>query len=135
MPMIPGLTVRDIARKYDRPQRTIEYWRWRYPWPEPTGRSGRWNTYDPEAVDRAIRAILALPGEDQADPDELLDIRKAAAEAGITPGTLRSYISRGYWPDPDNCPAEDGVRLWKRSTVRARRKSARPSRRRQAAGD
>jgi hypothetical protein len=129
--MVAALILPEIAAKYGRPERTIGWWRFRYDWPEPTGTRGRWDEYDPAQVDAAIRAILAL-GDDDADPDELLDAKAAAAEAGISWGTVRSDISRNRWPAPD----EDkyGVRRWKRSTVRAEMACRRPNRRRRAAG-
>lgn len=128
--MVTGLTLADIAARYDRPRRTIEYWRRNYDWPEPAGKRGRWDTYDPDEVDQAVRAILALsPGG--GDPDELLDIKQAAEEAGITPATIRSYLSREpgrYWPAPDAIC--NGTRVWKRSTVRAHMAARRPNKNR-----
>ena len=51
----------------------------------------------------------------------------AAAEAGISYGTLRGYLSRGDWPGPDD--QQHGVKRWKRSTVQAQVASRRPYRR------
>lgn len=50
-------------------------------------------------------------------------MKAAAAEAGISYGTLRGYASRGQWPAPD----DEGhkVKRWKRSTVRAHMASRR----------
>jgi hypothetical protein len=125
---VPGLTVPEIAEKYGRHEKTIRWWMYMYDWPEPARKLGRRDFYDAGAVYRAVRGILGLPAEDGADPDELLDTRGAAEEAGISWGTLRAYIHRDQWPGPDD--VRDGVRLWKRSTVRDKMASRRPSSRR-----
>lgn len=102
--------------------------------PQPTGKRGRWHEYDPDAVNAAVRAILALPAEDDADPAELLDTRQAAAEAGVAWATLRSYISRGvkYWPAPDS--EDNGVKRWRQNTVGAAMAAKRPNKRRRPRG-
>jgi hypothetical protein len=128
--MIAGETVPEIAARYSRSERTIEHWVQNYPWPEPLGRRGRLNVYDQEAADAAVREILAL-GDPEADPNELLNARQAAAEAGLAYGTVRAYISKGGWPDPD----DEVLRRWKRSTVRAEMASRRPHARRRARRD
>lgn len=121
-PTLPGLTIPEIAEKYGRPERTIEQWRRAYDWPAPSGTregTGRPLEYDPDAVDAAVRAILAL-ADDDADPDELLTARQAAEESGLSYGTVRADISRGRWPGPDH----EGK--WRRSTVRAVMAARRP---------
>jgi len=120
----------EIAAAYGRAEETIAWWRARYPWPERTGKRGRWDEYDPAEVAAAVRKILALAEED-ADPDELLDMKAAAAEAGISYATVRADVSKGRWPQPDD--EGHGVRRWKRSAVRAEMASRRPNRRRRAA--
>lgn len=126
--MVTRLTLPDVARKYGRPLATVRQWRYSYDWPEPRGTRGKWQEFDEDAVDQAVRAILALPDAgDGADPGELLGMKRAAAEAGISYGTLRSYVSRSpgrYWPLPDD--EKDGVKRWKRSTVRAYMAARRP---------
>ncbi len=118
----------EIAERHQRPESVIRWWRWRYDWPQPAGKRGRWDDYDPAEVDRAVTVILALAGSD-GDPAELLDITAAAREAGITAGTIRADISRGRWPQPDDY--RHGSRRWKRSTVREEMASRRPNKRRQ----
>lgn len=130
--MVAGEILPEIAERYGRPPKTVSWWRWRYDWPEPTGKRGRWDEYDPDEVDRAISVILSEPAE-AADPDELLDAKAAAAEAGIAYGTVRADISRGdRWPAPDDY--RFGVKRWKRSTVREHMASRRPNRRRRPGG-
>jgi hypothetical protein len=126
-PSVPGLTVPEIARKYGRPEKTVRWWMFRYEWPAPVRKLGGRDLYDEADVDRAVREILRL-GDVDADMGELLDAKGAAAEAGISWGTVRADVSRGRWPEPDD--VRDGVKLWKRSTVRAEVASRRPSSRR-----
>jgi Homeodomain-like domain len=125
--MVAGETVREIAERYGRPERTVEQWIQAYPWPAPLGRRGRQYVYGSPEADAAVRAILAL-GDPGADPGELLDARQAAQEAGLAYGTVRAYISKGTWPEPD----DKERRRWKRSTVRAFMASRRPHVRRRA---
>lgn len=129
--MIAGVILPEIAKRYGRALKTVTWWRWRYEWPEPTGKRGRWDEYDPDQVDQAVALILREPAE-EADPDELLDAKGAAAEAGIAYGTVRADISRERWPAPD--ADEFGVKRWKRRTVRDEMASRRPNRRRRPGG-
>lgn len=133
--MIARLTVPEIAEKYGRTVRQVEWWRHRYDWPAPAGQRGRYAEYDAADVDQAVRAILAVPADD-ADPGELLDARQAAAEAGISYGTVRSNISKARNGDPSKWPAPDGSKngrdAWKRSTIRAYTMTKKPNRRRHA---
>lgn len=126
--MLADETVPEIAVRYERSERTIEHWQQNYDWPAPSGKRGRLLTYDQGEVDAAVRAILAL-GDPDADPDELLDAKAAAAEAGLAYGTVRAYISKEDWPAPDD---ETAGRRWKRSTVRAAMAARRPHPRRRA---
>ena len=125
--MITGETVPEIALRYGRSEKTIEHWQQNYGWPAPFGKRGRLYVYDPGEVDAAVRAILGL-GDTEADPDELLDVKAAAAEAGLAYGTVRAYISQGKWPAPD----DEQWRRWKRSTVRAEMARRKPDSRRRA---
>ncbi len=125
--MIAGVILPEIARQYGRSLKTVSWWRWRYQWPQPTGKRGRWDEYDPDDVGRAVALILRESAEG-ADPDELLDAKGAAAEAGISYATVRADISRGRWPAPDE--EKFGVKRWRRGTVRDHMASRRPSKRR-----
>lgn len=124
----------EIAAAYGRSEDTVAFWRATRPWPQPTGTRGRWDEYDPGDVDAAVRAVLALPGEDAADPDELLDMKGIASDAGVAYATVRSWVTRknrdgkSRWPAPDD--GEFGVNRWKRSTARKAVASMRPNRRR-----
>jgi hypothetical protein len=129
--MLAGVTVPEIAAKYGRPVKTIRTWMYRYDWPDPVKKRGRLNEYNPGEVEAAVRAILALGG-DGADMDELLDMKTAAGEAGISYATVRADISRGRWPPPDE--DRDGVKRWTRRTVRQEMASRRPNKRRKASG-
>lgn len=122
----------EIAARYGLSEATIRLYRRRPEWPAPAGKRGRHAEFDAGAVDAAVRAIRARPSSPagDADPAELLDMRAAAAEAGISYGTLRGYVSRGDWPGPDD--QLHGVRRWRRSTVRARVALRRPYRRNEA---
>lgn len=127
--MVTGETVPEIALRYRRSERTIEHWIQNYPWPAPLGKRGKLYVYGQAETGAAVRAILAVSNSD-ADPDELLDAKAAAAEAGLAYGTVRAYISRGgdEWPAPD----DPVLRRWKRSTVRAAMASKRPHVKRRA---
>jgi uncharacterized protein YjcR len=119
----------EIAAAYGRKEATIRWWRTTYDWPAPTGKRGRWDEYDPDAVAAAVRAILSIPAND-GDPAELLDVVQAAAEAGIKPATIRGYISRGHWPAPDD--EDHGVKRWRRDTVRAEMTARKPNKQRRS---
>ncbi len=123
--MVTGETVPEIALRLGRSERTVEQWIQAYDWPAPLGRRGRLYVYETGAVDAVVRAVLALGALD-ADPDELLDARAAAADAGLAYGTVRAYVSKGDWPAPDDAV----LRRWKRSTVRGFMASRKPDARR-----
>jgi len=124
----------EIAARYGLSEATIRLYRRGPEWPAPSGKRGRHAEFDAAAVDAAVRAIRARPSPAGGDDeDELLDMRAAAAEAGISYGTLRGYVSRGDWPGPDD--ERHGVKRWRRSTVQARVASRRPYRRSAARGD
>jgi hypothetical protein len=91
----------EIAAAYGRSEDTIAFWRVTRPWPEPTGKRGRWDEYDAGQVDAAVRAILAVPGGDDGDPDELLDMQAIAAFAGLrdtaVPPAARTWKLCIWW--------------------------------------
>lgn len=130
--MIPErLIIPEIAEKYGRARNTIVLWRHKYDWPDPVGTRGRWDEFDADAVDQAVQAIIGTGTADaDADPDELLDTRAAAEEAGLSPATVRADISKGRWPEPDD--SRFGTRRWRRSTVREAMMARRPDKRRRA---
>lgn len=131
--MVTRVTIPEIAGRYGRTVRQVEYWRQRYDWPEPAGRRGRYDEFDPGEIDQAVHAILSIP-QDDADPDELLNVNEAAAEAGISPGTVRANMSKARkgnpskWPGPDG--EKDGRTAWKRSTIRAFMMTKKPNKQR-----
>lgn len=115
--MTARLAIPEIAERYGRSVKTVRSWIASGGWPEKAGKRGRLDEYDAAEVEAAVRRILGrdIP-DDGADTGELLDMKAAAAEAGISYGTLRGYVSRGQWPAPDD--EGHGVKRWRRSTVR-----------------
>jgi hypothetical protein len=106
----------EIAARYGRPLTTVQTeWMPDPAWPARAGKRGRWNEYDAAEVAAAVKAITARPPLPGGDPGDLLTIAQAAAYARISPRTIRSDLSRGRWPVPDD--DEHGVKRWKRSTV------------------
>jgi hypothetical protein len=112
------LILPEVAARYDRPLRTVRTeWVPDPAWPPAAGKRGRWNEYDAAQVDAAVEAITTRAPLPDGDPGELLTIAQAAEYAGLAESTIRSDISRGRWPAPDD--DEHGVRRWKRPTVAA----------------
>ncbi|MGH8792631.1 MAG: helix-turn-helix transcriptional regulator [Stackebrandtia sp.] len=117
----PGLTYREIADTYGRSVKTIyERWTKNPLWPEPIGKRGRFLEFDADAVAAVAEVETPQPQQMDGDPDDLLTVREIAeiSDPPVTEATLRSYISKGLWPDPDK--VLDGVKLWHRSTAVAR---------------
>ncbi|KQY30567.1 hypothetical protein ASD42_25245 [Nocardia sp. Root136] len=55
MPDPADITAPEIAAKYGRTLSTVQrQWMVRDEWPTPIGKRGRWNAYDPTAVDEAV---------------------------------------------------------------------------------
>lgn len=109
------LIAAEIAARYSRPLTTVQSaWMTDPAWPAPAGKRGRWNEYDAAAVDTAVRAITSRP-QLEGDPADLLTVAQIATATGLAEATIRSDISRGRWPDPDE--DEHGVKRWKRSSV------------------
>ncbi|GAA3251546.1 helix-turn-helix transcriptional regulator [Nonomuraea helvata] len=106
----------EIAERYGRALTTVtDVWRKHPDWPAATGRRGRWNEYDAQAVDELIRrAFLRPPAPEEGSSDDLLTIADIAAYTGLARGTIDADISRGRIPPPDN--TEDGKR-WRRSII------------------
>lgn len=112
------ITAPEIAAKYGRTLSTVQrQWMVREEFPAPIGKRGRWNAYDPAAVDAAVRAHFVRTVAPTGDPDELLTQVEIAEVTGLSPGTIRSDISRGRIGKPDD--ETDGVKKWKRSTITA----------------
>lgn len=110
------ITAPEIAAKYGRTLSTVQrQWMVRPDFPAPIGKRGRWNAYDPAAVDAAVRAHFVRTVEPTGDPDELLTQIEIAAVTGLSPSTIRADISRGRIGEPDD--ETDGVKRWKRSTI------------------
>ncbi|WP_324603921.1 hypothetical protein [Streptomyces sp. NRRL S-241] len=115
----PGVTYTEIAGHYGMSARYLsENPRWgRHPgWPPAIGRRGRTIEFDAEAVARFFgehhtREATAL------DPSRRYTVVEIAEASGLQPDSIRSDISRGRWPAPDET---DGDRkLWRGETVTA----------------
>jgi len=131
--MIQRLIIPEIAQKYDRTPGTIRtQWVPHPAWPAAAGKRGRYKEYDAAEVAAAVATIAGRTPLPDGDPDELLDVARIAAETGLSGSTIRSDISRGRWPAPDD--TEHGVHRWKRSTVASTMKGRRRYRH-QAAAD
>ena len=113
----PGIIVPEIAATYGRSVNTVRDWIKDEAWPSPLGKRGRFWEYDRAAVDELVRARFVRPRTTGGDPDTLLTMAEAADRAGVEPGTLRSDLSRGRWPAPDEI--RDGVKMWRAATVDA----------------
>lgn len=111
------LILPEIARRYGRPLATVRTaWAADPAWPAPCGKRGRYNEYDAAAVDAAVQSITGRPQLD-GDGAELLTFDQIAEATGLAAATIRSDLSRGRWPAPDD--TGDGVKRWRRSTVRS----------------
>ncbi|WP_040815072.1 MerR family DNA-binding transcriptional regulator [Nocardia concava] len=125
-----GLTTAEIAERYGRKLNTVQkHWVTDPRWPAalPVKR-GKWKVYDAAAVDEVVRALfLVEPPEPAGDPDDLLTQAEVAEYLGIAPSTLRGYISRGQYVEPD---VTEGGQRWYRRTVDANRPKRRPAVRR-----
>lgn len=125
------LTLSEIAAMHDRSLSTIKLWSADPDWPEPIGKRGKWNLYPAARVAGLVRARTQREVQPSVgQPDELLDINAAAAEAGISHRTLRADLTRGRWPEPDD--ESGGTKRWKRSTVIATMAGRRAYRRKKA---
>lgn len=117
--MVPGkgLIAPEIAERYGRATSTVQrIWTQHPEWPRPIGKRGRWNEYDPDAVDRVVRrTFLRDRPRPSGTPDDLLDINAIAEYTGLSASTIRADISRGRWRAPDD--TANGVKRWRRSTV------------------
>lgn len=112
------LILPEVAARYGRPLSSVRTeWVPDPAWPAPAGKRGRWKEYDAAAVAAAVDAITARPQLAAGDPDEMLTVAQAADYSGLAASTIRSDLSRGRWPRPDD--EAHGVRRWKRSTVAA----------------
>ncbi|MFJ3518408.1 MULTISPECIES: hypothetical protein [unclassified Streptomyces] len=114
-----GVTYTEIAEHYGMSARYLsENPRWgRHPgWPRAIGKRGRTIEFDAEAIARFFgehHTREATP----LDPDRCYTVVEIAEASGLQPDSIRSDISRGRWPAPDEM---DGDRkLWRGRTVTA----------------
>jgi len=111
-----GETLREIAARYGRAYNTLRAQWCRHPaWPPPIGKRGRFNLFDPAAVDRVVaehfdRQAVALEPRRLYTAQQLED-----AGIGVKAGTIRADLTRGRWPEPDD--TEHGVNRWTGKTV------------------
>ncbi|GAA2623459.1 hypothetical protein GCM10010425_18370 [Streptomyces spororaveus] len=112
-----GVTYAEIAGHYGMSARYLsENPRWgRHPgWPAAIGKRGRTIEFDPEAIARFFgehHTREATPLE----PTRRYTVVEIAEASGLQPDSIRSDISRGRWPAPDEM---DGDRkLWRGETV------------------
>ena len=123
----PGMIVPEIAAAYGRSPNTVsKIWTQHPDWPAPAGRRGRYKEYDREAVAAWVHQHAERQAAD-LEPDRLYTAQQLEeAGAGITAGTIRSDLSRGRWPAPDD--QEHGVKRWLGSTATAALQNRRPYR-------
>ncbi|MFJ7590662.1 hypothetical protein ACIQZO_25415 [Streptomyces sp. NPDC097617] len=114
-----GVTYTEIAEHYGMSARYLsENPRWgRHPgWPPPIGKRGRTMEFDAQAIARFFgehHTREATP----LDPSRRYTVVEIAEASGLQPDSIRSDISRGRWPAPDE---RDGDRkLWRGDTVTA----------------
>ncbi|MFF3084323.1 VOC family protein [Streptomyces nojiriensis] len=112
-----GVTYAEIAEHYGMSARYLsENPRWgRHPgWPAAIGKRGRTIEFDPQAIARFFgehHTREATPLE----PSRHYTVVEIAEASGLQPDSIRSDISRGRWPAPDEM---DGDRkLWRGETV------------------
>ncbi|MGW6984738.1 hypothetical protein ACWGE1_35680 [Streptomyces sp. NPDC054932] len=112
-----GVTYTEIAGHYGMSARYLsENPRWgRHPdWPAAIGKRGRAIEFDAEAIARFFgehHTREATP----LDPNRRYTVVEIAEASGLQPDSIRSDISRGRWPAPDEM---DGDRkLWWGETV------------------
>ncbi|UQA95645.1 hypothetical protein [Streptomyces halobius] len=110
-PAPEGETLAEIARRTGRPLTTVRNTWTRHPhFPDPIDKRGRWNVYEPIAIDGFIRDHIDRQAV-QLEPDRLYTAQHLeAAGIGIRAGTIRADLTRGRWPQPDD--TTDGVNRW-----------------------
>ena len=112
----PGLTYAEIARKYDRAASTVaRVWSQHPQWPNPIGKRGRSNEYDPQAVDAVVCAHFLREPTNNIDPGRLYTASEAADACGLAFSTVRADITRRRWREPDE--VRDGIPMWRGSTL------------------
>ncbi|MFC1410494.1 helix-turn-helix transcriptional regulator [Streptacidiphilus sp. N1-12] len=97
----PTETLADIASRTDRSLETVRGWSKTSTWPAPAGRVGRAHAYATADVDawltrHILRTVPAL------QPRRLYTAAEIERATGIKVSTIRSDVSRGNWPAPDD---------------------------------
>ncbi|MDE1672688.1 helix-turn-helix transcriptional regulator [Nocardia gipuzkoensis] len=113
-----GVIASEIAEKYGRTVSTVQrQWMTHAKWPDPTGKRGHWNEYDPAEVDSVVRRHFLRATATTGGPDDLLTVAQIAEYTGLAEATIRADISRKRIPrEPDD---HKGAKRWKRSTIDA----------------
>ncbi|MER7814525.1 hypothetical protein [Streptomyces sp. NPDC096153] len=112
-----GETLREIAARYGRSYETLRTEWSRHPaWPSPVGKRGRAYVYDPTAVNTFVLEELARTAP-SLEPNVLYTAREIAEATGLSATTIRTDVSRGRWPAPDDTSGP--AFKWKGSTVTA----------------
>lgn len=123
------VALKEIADAHHQTMSTVRRWTFSPEWPKPAATRGSAFLYLKTEVADVVRLYTEREMPLATGPlDELLDIIRAAAEAGISASTLRADMNRGRWPAPDD--EAHGVKRWKRQTVLETMAARRPNRRR-----
>lgn len=97
-----GETLPEIAARHGRALNTLKTVWTRHPdWPAPIGKHGRYNVYDPTAVDAVITEHFARP-QVELEPDRLYTARELGEALGISHLTINADVKRGRIPPADD---------------------------------
>lgn len=112
-----GLTRPELAERYGVTERVVSHWTREPDWPAPVGKLGNWTVYDPAKTDAVVAAwrTREVPDEAKAAGSRLLTAAEIADMFGLKPVTVRGYVHRGMFGDPDE--ERQGVKLWRADRV------------------
>ncbi|MEV4440343.1 hypothetical protein AB0K09_15230 [Streptomyces sp. NPDC049577] len=111
----PTVIIPEIARRHNRPERTVKHWRTDPSWPKEVNTRGHFKEYDEAEVEEWIRTNIYRDLPD-LEPARLYTAQQLEdAGVGVKASTIRAYLSANRWPAPDS--DEDGVSRWRGDTV------------------
>lgn len=118
-----GITAPEIARAYDRSLHTVtKKWMQADDWPSSISRLGNLHLFDRAEVAAWVKKNRAADTDAPiraGDPDQWLTAAEIAAETGRSPSTIRADFSRGRLGPKEGETVREGVKLWRRGTIRA----------------
>ncbi|MFJ4322237.1 hypothetical protein ACIP3A_03825 [Streptomyces tricolor] len=112
----PGLITPEIAERYGVSLSTVTTSWARHPaWPAPAGKRGRYKEYASKDIADFVRTHIERQAV-ELEPRRLYTAQQLEdAGIGIKAVTIRSDLTRGRWPEPDD--TAHGVNRWYGQTV------------------